>query len=224
VGKAELESSLSTLDIWLIGFGVFVAIGVVGESVAGFLHWRRSGQLQALQTAENLAQQKDIERLSGEAEAARGQIANATKVAATATQRAADANVRAEQLEKENLEIRQKVAGRRISKEQHDVLVNILSGQPSTFDVDSFNDGETGLFASDILKTLTDAGWTVRGKYFPLAMSWQGLNVSQSTNPASVRLLEAFQAAGLPVSWFTEKGQGDVPTIWIGGKPSRFLS
>src|ERR1700735_4724608 len=60
VGKTELESSLSTLDLWLIVFGLFVAIGVVGESVVGFLHWRRSGQLQALQTAENLPLQRDL--------------------------------------------------------------------------------------------------------------------------------------------------------------------
>jgi uncharacterized protein YdbL (DUF1318 family) len=60
MGRAELERSLSTLDIWLIIFGVFVAIGVVGESLAGFLHWRRSGQLQAVQTSENLALQKDL--------------------------------------------------------------------------------------------------------------------------------------------------------------------
>ena len=101
MGKAELESSLSALDVWLIVFGVFVAIGVVGESVAGFLHWRRSGQLQMLQTAENLAQQREIERLSGAAETARGQIAEATKAAATANERAAGANERAANLEKE---------------------------------------------------------------------------------------------------------------------------
>src|SRR5947209_1828579 len=77
MGRAELESSLSTLDIWLIVFGVFVAIGVVGESVVGFLHWRRSGQLQELQTAENLAQQKDIARLSAETAAAEQHAAEA---------------------------------------------------------------------------------------------------------------------------------------------------
>jgi uncharacterized membrane protein len=52
--KASLESTLRTLDIWLIVFGVFVAIGVAGESVVGFLHWRRGGQLQAIQASEIL--------------------------------------------------------------------------------------------------------------------------------------------------------------------------
>jgi uncharacterized cupredoxin-like copper-binding protein len=79
VSGPELESSLSTLDIWLIVFGVFVAIGVVGESLVGFLHWRTSGQLQAVQTAENLAQQKEIGRLSVEAETAKSEIASANE-------------------------------------------------------------------------------------------------------------------------------------------------
>jgi hypothetical protein len=58
--KVALEASLRSLDLWLIGFGIFVAVGVVGESIAGFLHWRRGGQLQAVQVAENLALQKAI--------------------------------------------------------------------------------------------------------------------------------------------------------------------
>jgi len=52
--KGQLISSLNRLDVWLIAFGVLVAIGVVGESVVGFLHWRRSNQLQTVQEAENL--------------------------------------------------------------------------------------------------------------------------------------------------------------------------
>ena len=48
MGKAALQAWLNALDVWLIIFGVLVAIGAVGGSVAGFLHWRRSGQLQAI--------------------------------------------------------------------------------------------------------------------------------------------------------------------------------
>jgi hypothetical protein len=58
--KSALEASLNSLDIWLIVFGILVAIGAVGGSVAGFLHWRRSGELQIIQTSENLALQRDI--------------------------------------------------------------------------------------------------------------------------------------------------------------------
>lgn len=56
--KAALESSLNQLDIWLIVFGIFVAVGVVGESVVGYMHWRRGNQLQAVQTSEILGLQK----------------------------------------------------------------------------------------------------------------------------------------------------------------------
>jgi hypothetical protein len=60
MGKAELQTSLNALDIWLIVFGVVVAIGAVGGSVAGFLHWRRAAQLQTILESENLALQSDI--------------------------------------------------------------------------------------------------------------------------------------------------------------------
>src|SRR5207302_6444056 len=66
--KAELISSLDTLDILLIIFGVVVAIGVAGEAIVGLLHWRRSNQLQNVQNSENLEQQKEIARLTKQAE------------------------------------------------------------------------------------------------------------------------------------------------------------
>ena len=67
MGKAELQTSLNNLDIWLIFFGILVAIGVVGESVMGFLHWRRAGELQTILEGENLAQQNDISQANARA-------------------------------------------------------------------------------------------------------------------------------------------------------------
>lgn len=60
MGKDALIASLDSLDKSLIFFGILVAIGVVGESVSGWLHWRRSGELQRIQTQENLALQKEV--------------------------------------------------------------------------------------------------------------------------------------------------------------------
>jgi hypothetical protein len=64
MGKAELQASLNALDIWLIGFGIIVAISTVGASVAGYLHFRRSSQLQTILEAENLAQANWPKRMS----------------------------------------------------------------------------------------------------------------------------------------------------------------
>lgn len=67
MGKAALQASLNKLDVWLIAFGVLVAIGAVGGSVAGYLHWRRSGQLQTVLETENFAQQNDIAQANARA-------------------------------------------------------------------------------------------------------------------------------------------------------------
>jgi cell division protein FtsL len=132
----------------------------------------------------------------------------------------AKANERAAELERENLEIRQKVAGRRISKEQHDTIVRLLSPEPATFDMQVMEESEAGLFAADILKTLTDAGWTVDKKEFPLGVVWTNLNISLTDDPAAGRLAAAFQIAGVPFGIANER-QARV-TIIVGGKPSPF--
>jgi hypothetical protein len=58
--KIELQASLNRLDIWLIVFGLIVAIGTVGGSIAGYLRWSKNNQLQTIIEAENLETQKVI--------------------------------------------------------------------------------------------------------------------------------------------------------------------
>lgn len=138
MGRAELETSLSTLDVWLIIFGVFVAIGVVGESVVGFLHWRRGNELQALQTAENLAQQKDIARLSAET--------------ATAEQHAAEAN----------LALARFKAPRTLNAEQRKRIADeVKAFAGTTYDegVGPINDPEPQFLLDAIGGVLREAGW-----------------------------------------------------------------
>jgi hypothetical protein len=73
MGKVELQNSLNVLDVWLIIFGLLVAVGAVGGSVAGFLHWRRGGQLQTVLEAENLVLQNDV--MQANARALEAQVA-----------------------------------------------------------------------------------------------------------------------------------------------------
>ena len=54
MGKSELETliasldgAIRSLDRWVLIFGAFVAIGVVGETVIGLRHWILDGRLRA---------------------------------------------------------------------------------------------------------------------------------------------------------------------------------
>jgi hypothetical protein len=134
MGKAALQASLNTLDIWLIVFGLLVAIGAVGGSVAGYLHWRRSGQLQTVLEAENLAQQQEIAK------------ANAT--AAQAQQRAAEAT----------LELARMKAPRTLTAEPIVSMIKPFAGTP--FDVGLVQgDAEAADFMLVLEGVLKAAGW-----------------------------------------------------------------
>jgi hypothetical protein len=106
-----------------------VVLGVVGELIGDAGIFETSARLSVLQNAA---------------------IDQAKAKAANAEERAGSANERAAKLERENLEIREKVAGRRISKEQHDEIVKLLSPAPATFDLEAMQESEAGLF-----KTIT---------------------------------------------------------------------
>src|ERR1700687_5244233 len=53
--RAELETRLEGFGVWLIVFGVIVAIGVTGESIFAIKEWLNNRRLQAVQ--------RDIDRL-----------------------------------------------------------------------------------------------------------------------------------------------------------------
>jgi hypothetical protein len=176
-----------------------VVLGVVGELIGDAGIFETSARLSVLQNAA---------------------IDQAKAKAANAEERAGSANERAAKLERENLEIREKVAGRRISKEQHDEIVKLLSPAPATFDLEAMQESEAGLFASDILKTLTDAGWTLHQKSLPMGVIWTNLNIFPTDDPAVGRLAAAFRAAGIVFGIGNEKR--DRVTVMVGGKPSPF--
>jgi hypothetical protein len=123
-------------------------------------------------------------------------------------------------LDRENLEIREKVAGRRITKEQHDILVSELSKAPAVFDIEALEEGEASLYASDIFHTLTDAKWTSNSRTFPHGVVWTGLVLFQTDDPAAVRLGLALKSAQIPFSIGDQRR--DRVTIMVGAKPSPF--
>ena len=62
MNKQELETSIKTLEILLIVFGVLVAIGVTGESIFGFKLWRKNNQLRSIQEQEIKPRRLSVEQ------------------------------------------------------------------------------------------------------------------------------------------------------------------
>jgi hypothetical protein len=134
----------------------------------------------------------------------------------------ADANKATEELRRENLGIRSRIAGRRIAPKQHDILVSELSRNPGIFNIQSMSDGESALYAADIFRTLTDAHWTVDKKEFPLGEVWHGLIIFQTDDPAALRIAEALKAADIPFLIGDDQHKKDRATILVGAKPPPF--
>ena len=141
----------------------------------------------------------------------------ANKIASEANESAAKSNLRAIEVEKQNIELRIKFSSRHIDKKQYDILVSILSKNPSTFNIETMGDPESGMYAADILKTFLDSGWNVDKKEFPLGVIWTGIQIFQTNDPAALYIADALKAAKIKFNIgneFREKA-----TIMIGGKP-----
>jgi hypothetical protein len=101
--KAQLETLLTRIDIWLLVFGIIVVIGVAGESFWGIRHWWNSRKLQVIQQAEEQSREAKIAQLRKEAAeigkdaaGAKERAAKAEEHLATAHKEAAEANAKAE--------------------------------------------------------------------------------------------------------------------------------
>jgi hypothetical protein len=209
LSKAALEASLHNLDIWLIAFGILVAIGAVGGSVAGFLHWRRSGELQVIQAAENLSLQ--------------GQVAFAQKSASDAGANAAAANERASRVE-------QAASWRTIPPELSAVLASTFSGGPGGTVTISYpaGDPECLFLASQISRAFQQANdkigkhlWTIepQPRLYSHAIYW-GIRIFGQATESAEFLRNSFLAAHVP--YLTEPVPNilnDSPGIMMGGGP-----
>ena len=161
------------------------------------------------------------ERLTivAKAEAAKAteNAAIANKIASEANESAAKSNLRAIEVEKQNIELRIKFSSRHIDKKQYDILVSILSKNPSTFNIETMGDPESGMYAADILKTFLDSGWNVDKKEFPLGVIWTGIQIFQTNDPAALYIADALKAA--KIKFYIGNEFREKATIMIGGKP-----
>lgn len=209
MGKAALQASLNTLDVWLIVFGLLVAIGAVGGSVTGFLHWRRSGELQTVLEAENLAQQKEIA------------AANAT--AAEANESAAQANERAENAHLEQERLKQIVKWRTIDPADLNALIAELVKGSGEIDLGYIpGDPESEYFA---LKIIGDAfiaanrssdtlKWRVHLRGWHSSAMFFGIAIPGPENEQVTILRRAFSAARIEFS--TEDLPDETSPVSIG--------
>lgn len=112
--KAQLETLLARIDIWLFVFGVIVVIGVAGESLYCIRYWRNSRKLQAIQREVGREREEEIARLKKEAEQLHKEAAEAGKDAAGAKERAAKAEEHLATAHKEAAEANAKAEGFRL--------------------------------------------------------------------------------------------------------------
>jgi len=151
------------------------------------------------------------------------------KELAQTTERAANANERAAQLENdaaqarlEQEQLKTKLAWRRVTSEQHDKIVAMLRGHPMTVALVYSNEPESMLFANDVSKTLKDSGINVVGTMAIGTELIFGLRISKMKPPHSadwLLLVSAFSNADLAFN-LAESAEG--LKIIIGSKPPPF--
>ena len=162
---------------------------------------------------------KDTQGLKAEADKQRA-------LAASALQKAGEANETAERERLARLKIEERLAWRKISKQQHDDAVRILlpfAGSSVIVDFAGNEDPESRIFAEDVVGILKDAHWSVH--------EWRGGIVMPSpigidctfdrNNPAAAPLVKVL--SGLPGGATTRPaeslGEGLVAAMHIGVKP-----
>lgn len=146
----------ANLALWLTAITAVIAAGYF---VASRLALNRGSQARTAQaTLASVKEQQFIRDLKEKDR----QIATANEKASDANERARTLEVIAERLKKQNLELEQRLAHRRISPGQHDKFVAALRPYAgSIVALTKLGDLEAGTFADDILSVLADAGWRV---------------------------------------------------------------
>ncbi|HXN64495.1 MAG TPA: hypothetical protein VN862_04120 [Candidatus Acidoferrales bacterium] len=179
--KNDFETLLGRFEVWLLVFGIFVGIGVVGESIFGIRTWWNSRKLQevnqqidqyrqsetsqvnqkageALERAtvaeQHLAEANERAEIARkEAEGFRLQIADAAKQAAQADAKAAQAT----------LDLAKYRAGRKLTSEQQQRIaarIKLFSGTPYELAVAPGSEAVSLLSTIDAI--LRESGWDTK--------------------------------------------------------------
>jgi hypothetical protein len=146
-------------------------------------------------------------------------------VRAEANAREAEANARAEEARLELEQLKAKMAWRRVTKEQHNILVSELKGKPIRVWLTFVGtDPESTVFRDDLNRALTEAG--VETEYFSGYGMAVGLTISNDKGQARDWLIRALEKTGLPLTQVDTKGmigglEGQLE-IRVGTKPPPF--
>ena len=195
-------------------FGTTIAlIATIGAIYSGLIREQYSNERTATNERLTIVAKADAAKANENA-------SNANKSAALANESAAKSNLRAAEVEKQNIELRIKFSSRHIDKKQYNILFSELTKNPSSSNIQTMGDPESGMYAADILKIFLDSGWKVDKKEFPMGVIWEGIIIFQTNDPAALHIADALKAAGISFkigNEFHEKA-----TIMIGGKPQTF--
>jgi hypothetical protein len=224
------------VDAFSLGLVALVAT-IVGVFTAGsvIVHKREAAAASAtleaykLETAGKVADATTAGILAGEkAGHAQTDIDAANVELAKQKTLTANAALKAAEAERQNIELRRKFSSRRLSPEQHRILLEELSKHPATFHFGTMSDPESQLFAADILKTFKEAGWVLDSPpELPLGVLWTNLVLFNPQDPSAIVIANTLRAARIPFGyspippeWGTKWKERT--TLMIGAKPAAF--
>lgn len=191
----RLEKVLEAVNwLYLVSVGIAAALSVMIYLVSKELNEQHDRELRAFQ-AESAAR-----------------VAEAQASAATANERAADA-------ERETERLRQQYAWRRVSQGQIEVLREALAGSEFTVHLQHvLNDPESTVFCEDLRAALTAAGVDVHPQtrmYGPV-MPVFGVIIPRTADGRSTRVADALRAVGIDS---TPGEPSDRVIVRVGSRP-----
>jgi hypothetical protein len=145
---------------------------------------------------------------------------------AVALTQAGEAHERAAKLDVEAAQLRQQLAPRELSKEQHEILLT-LKGRVEAVGVTSYTDSESIGFARQIVESLRRADIDARLHEPRAGIAWTGIYIvvpRPLMNYTADPLYATFEAAGLPVGCGSRDQHqlmglpADIPIIMVGEK------